>query len=163
MKLYFVLILIMIFPIVLSAHDGDDRDDKDDHKREKIIISSQVIHSINSNYQKDIKPIFKKKCFDCHTSKPNYPWYVNVPGLGYIMREHNREGEEHLDLTNDFPFKGKEGDIVEILDEIVEEAVEEDEMPPWYFKITHWDACLTDQEKEVITKWIESSKAKIRR
>ena len=63
MKLYFVLILIMIFPIVLSAHDGDDRDDKDDHKREKIIISSQVIHSINSNYQKDIKPIFRITLF----------------------------------------------------------------------------------------------------
>ncbi|MDH5560817.1 MAG: heme-binding domain-containing protein [Deltaproteobacteria bacterium] len=162
--LSFLILLSLFVYAGAYAHDDDDDDHDDDEPRrfsEQLSLSSQQIQEINRSYINEVKPIFMKKCMVCHNTKPDYPWYESIPGLGFIMRHHNEEGVEHIDFTNDFPFKGRKP-LGELLEEFEEEVLLEDEMPPWYYLLTHWDARLTASEKKTIQKWFDQTNATLR-
>lgn len=117
-------------------------------------LNSQL-QKINEAYIQSVKPIFKRSCFDCHSSNTQYPWYSSIPGIKQLIEEDIREAREHMDMTNDFPFSGH-GDPEKNLEEIQEE-IEEGEMPLWSYKLLHWKARLsTDEEKEII-RWAKES------
>ena len=142
---------LLVWLVAIPVFADDDR-----RHFPTVQIPSEVVEQINHSYRRDIKPFFQAKCFDCHVTDPDYPWYVAVPGLGAVMRKHNREGVEDLDLSNDFPFKG-DGNISEVLEEIGEEVLQEREMPPTYYLVTHWDASLTDAERGRLIAWLRQT------
>ena len=63
-----------------------------------------VLAEVGKAYDKDVQPIFKKACFDCHTKDTVWPWYHAVPGVRQWIEGHVEEGKEDLDLTDGFPF-----------------------------------------------------------
>lgn len=140
--------------LVLAHGEAHDKD-----KTKNNIIPDQVLQEINQNYLKNVKPIFQAKCFDCHSTKTNYPWYYSIPGIKQLIDSDIEEGLEHLDLTNDFPFKGHaapEEDMEELA-----EVLDEDSMPLLSYRIMHWDSKLTEKDKTVIREWIRASLEKI--
>lgn len=111
--------------------------------------------TINTNYLKNIKPIFEQKCFDCHSDKTRFPWYYSLPIVRQIINSDIQEAREHLDFTPDFPFKSHETPI-EDLKAIIED-VEKDTMPPWNYRLMHRHSALTPQEKELVIRWAGES------
>lgn len=110
---------------------------------------------INLQYKKEIRPIFERSCFDCHSDQTRYPWYHELPVIGKIIDEDINEAREHLDFSNDFPFIGHgspESDLKEI-----KKSVMSGEMPPFEYKLLHWRASLSQDEKEAIAKWVADS------
>lgn len=148
MEKVFFCAMAFLFSTVAWAHgEGDDH--------EAAPGSSAVYAQINQSYLDSVQPIFKKKCFDCHSDQTKYPWYHAVPGVKQLIDYDVREAKEHLDLSFGFPFRGH-GSQAKTLEEILE-VVEENEMPLWYYRIMHPGSKVTEEEKTAIRHWVKAS------
>ena len=157
MRMLFLFIFfysITVFPQGQGDHSHHDvKSNIDSPKQEENI--SDVFEGINGAYLKNIKPIFLKKCFDCHSTKTQYPWYHAVPGVRQIIESDIAEGTKHLDLSDDFPFGGH-GTPSEDL-EAIGNAVVKNKMPPISYRLMHWDAQFSAVEKTTVLMWIQDS------
>lgn len=110
---------------------------------------------INEIYKRDVKPIFQKKCFDCHSQTTKYPWYYKLPGAKQLIDGDIKEAKEHLDFSNDFPFGGH-GVPVEDL-EALGEVAKENSMPPFRYRILHSGSGLSEEDRRIILEWVDRS------
>lgn len=117
------------------------------------------LEKINESYKRDVKPIFKSRCFDCHSQTPRLPWYYKVPLVHNLLDSDMKEAKEHLDFTNDFPFGGH-GTPKEDL-EAIAESVRDKSMPPFRYRVMHQNSALTDSERETVLDWIVSSQKRL--
>jgi mono/diheme cytochrome c family protein len=95
----------------------------------------------------NIKAIFKKACYDCHSNETNWAWYTKVAPASFLAVNDVNDGRKHLNFSEwniNKESKYKE----EIWDEIREE-----QMPPWQYKIFHSEAKLTQDEKNLLRNW----------
>lgn len=148
--LFFSLLLISIND--LRAHGDKHHGTADQSKKEK---PQDISQEIKEGYSKAVAPIMQAKCFNCHSSQTNYPWYYKVPVVSRIMESHIKEARSHIDMTAGYPFKSHgtpKGDLKALI-----KVVEKDEMPPWYYTPFHEDSKLTKEEKATILKWARSS------
>lgn len=132
------------------------------HSHEKSIESDAMTNEklafekINSLYLKAIKPIFKIKCMNCHSSNTNFPFYAKWPIIRNLIESDITEARKHINMDNNFPFGGH-GTPMEDLDAI-EEVTAEGTMPPIRYRILHWNSTLSTEEKRSIVNWINESK-----
>ena len=116
---------------------------------------AEQIERINKFYKKEIKPIFQKKCFDCHSNYTRYPWYYKV-GVGKdIIDEDIREGKIRMDMSRDFPFTLQGSPKRDL--ELISHVIKQDSMPPGRYKLLNWDKGLTQKEKNQILDWVSQS------
>ena len=134
----------------VNAHENHQ------HKQAQPANDRAKLTQVNETYLKSIKPIFSRACMDCHSDFTEYPWYYKIPGVKQMIDYDIKEAKEHLDMTDDFPFKGHHGDVYKDLQEIGE-VIEENEMPLWRYRILHKEAWLSSQEKEKILSWVKQS------
>lgn len=107
------------------------------------------------NVPENIQAILEVSCYDCHSNETNYPWYSRIFPVSYLIAHDVNEGREELNFS-EWTYPPKKANHK--LDEIGEEAVEESEMPPWFYVILHPDASLTDGEKKELRAWLQSYK-----
>ena len=119
--------------------------------KEKMI--NKVNQKINLSYLSDIKPIFEKKCFDCHGTLKRKPWYYDLPVISSMIQKDMKESKEHMDMRKDFPFVSHETPYNDL--KSIKEIGLKGGMPPLQYILGHWDAGLTDSEKEQLVKWSE--------
>lgn len=148
---------VLAIPALIFGHGGEKHDEKKEEpvKIEIQVQSSEVNNKINSKYLKDIKPIFEKKCFDCHSNKTKYPWYFKLPIISGVIENDIKKAKEHLDFSNDFPFISHDTpqkDLVSIL-----KSAEKKSMPPFQYRIMHSDSKITDEDIKIIKAWVDSS------
>lgn len=116
---------------------------------------SHLLSEINAAYKQSVKPIFEKKCFDCHSTLTKYPWYHKVPGIHSLINDDVSEAQKHLDFTNDFPFNGH-GSMEEDF-QALQKVISDKSMPPWRYRLMHGGSKITSPEKNIILKWLEES------
>jgi hypothetical protein len=122
-------------------------------------LPPSAIPEISQSYLNDIRPIFEKKCFDCHSSFTKFPWYYPVPGIRQLIDKDIREAQEHLDLSSGYPFKSHatlREDLTAIADEI-----DKNDMPPLRYRRLHPQSAVTEAEKSVIHRWVEQSLSRL--
>ena len=151
------ILLLQISTVALSfsahAHKNHVHDVKPEQK--KIEENSLKYEEINKAYEAEVKPIFQKKCFDCHSQNPKLPWYSGFPGAKKLISSDIQEAKKHLDMTGGFPFKGHgtpEEDLQAIKDTVVKKT-----MPPQRYKIIHWGSSLTSFEVTKVKEWADQS------
>jgi len=100
----------------------------------------------------EVQNILDKACMDCHSNATRYPWYVNVVPINYLIDNHVKEGREHLNFSewNTYPPHDRKKHAEEIV-----EVVKEKEMPLLSYWLIHWDAKLTDAEREALIRYFE--------
>tara|TARA_B100001248_G_scaffold227481_1_gene185940 strand:- start:5127 stop:5621 length:495 start_codon:yes stop_codon:yes gene_type:complete len=154
---YLILILMVFTSFNVFSHGGEDHnsDEPESKEQQSREISTAILKEINAEYIRDIKPVFKNKCLDCHGTVSKKPWYYVMPGVRQLIDHDIEEAKEHMDMTNDFPFGGH-GSPEEDLSEL-KKTIEDGEMPPIQYKLMHWSSSITDQEKNIINKWINKS------
>lgn len=153
-----LLFILLSFPISTDAHEKHHAKPLPMENKGEAISpheGNQVWTTINNRYQKEIRPIFQRACFNCHSSETEYPWYYHVPGIKQFIDHDIREAKEHIDMSDNFPFKGH-GNPEEDL-EGIKQTILKNTMPPSYYMILHWESKLTEEEKQKIIRWIEES------
>jgi hypothetical protein len=167
-----LLAIGIIVPLLVFAHGKEDhseektkkkeRQEKREQKHQKNEQTGQMkkmlkadLEIVNNNYQFRVKGIFKEKCMDCHGIPETYPWYYKVPGTKQMMDYDIQEAQEHLDMTNDFPFGGHGTPLSDLKE--LRKTVKKDSMPPFQYWIFHPDSRLNDEEKQIVLQWIEQS------
>ncbi|MDQ7043125.1 MAG: heme-binding domain-containing protein [Sulfurimonas sp.] len=150
-------LLVLTSPFTLYSHGGNSHENVEASTiTAKTVVSKKVDYSsISAAYRKDIKPIFKAKCFDCHSTQTVYPWYYKIPGIKQLIEYDIREAKKHLNMTKSFPFISHETPIKDL--KSISKEIQEDEMPPLKYLLGHWDARLTLSEKEKVSKWTTES------
>ena len=101
----------------------------------------------------NVRNILKSSCYDCHSNNTYYPWYSNIQPVGLWMQFHVDEGKLELNF-NEFASYDKKKQHKK-LEEIAEE-IKINQMPlPSYVKM-HKEAKLTQDEKYILTDWVNS-------
>ncbi|HEO98565.1 MAG: heme-binding domain-containing protein [Campylobacterales bacterium] len=98
----------------------------------------------------ETKQLFNRACADCHSHTTNWPWYSNVAPLSWIIFDHVEEGREHFNVSAWGVQKHNEG-------EEAAKEVEEGEMPIFGYTITHPEARLSKEEKQLLIKGLEAT------
>lgn len=90
---------------------------------------------------------------DCHSNATIYPWYANVVPVNYFLDNHIKEGREHLNFSEwkSYPLEDQKHASKEIV-----EVVEEKEMPMLFYWLIHWNAKLTDAERETLVAYFKA-------
>lgn len=148
-SIWFLPLLLSLTALVF-AHENHDHKKSGSHEK---VDAPLTLAAINSVYLQNIKPIFQKKCFDCHGGTTKFPWYYKIPGAKQLIDDDIEEAKEHMDMSKDFPFQGH-GKPVEDLKEIAK-VMRKNEMPPWRYWIIHWETRLTEEERRLILEWTD--------
>lgn len=102
------------------------------------------------NAPADVKQIFKRSCYDCHSNESSWPWYSKIaPSSWFVINHVNEARDEYNFSTWDKYSQEKKSEIIE---EIWEE-VDEGKMPLWSYIILHPDAKLSADDKKIIYNW----------
>ncbi|NOY88433.1 MAG: heme-binding domain-containing protein [FCB group bacterium] len=123
-------------------------------EKELTFKKDSIFSIINEKYQ-TVKPIIKHSCFDCHSQKTAYPWYYKLPIIKGMIDDDIKEAREHLDFSNDFPFKSKHK-ILPLLNEIKIEVKEKD-MPLWSYRLIHRGTTIKGKKMDSLFQWIDYS------
>jgi len=97
----------------------------------------------------DVKAIFKKACYDCHSNETNWTWYTKIAPASFIAINDVEEGRKNLNFSEWDMYYGK---MDKVKGEIWEE-VREENMPLWKYRVFHSEAKLTPEEKNLIRNW----------
>ena len=100
-----------------------------------------------------VKLILRKACYDCHSNQTIYPWYSYVAPSSWLVAKDTRLGREELNFS-EWGALSKRKKIRSLGD--VAEEVEERKMPLSIYTLVHWDAVLSDQEIDDVTKWTKT-------
>jgi hypothetical protein len=151
------LTAVLLFAALVISHEGETKTENMPGNDSLVTTTPQrdsVYAVINENYQ-SVRRFFEYSCFDCHSTMTNYPWYYKIPGIKGMVDEDIKEGLEHFDLTEDFPFKSKHSQA-DILEDIREE-IEEGEMPLMSYRLMHWGRMIEGPKRDSVFKWIDTS------
>jgi len=110
--------------------------------------------SVQSGFEQ-LRPVFERACFDCHSNQTHYPWYHRIPLVKSWIDDDIKDARKHLDLSRPFPFGGEMRPAKQ-LDEMKDEVTEGD-MPPLSYRMMHWSANPSDTERQAILDWIRQS------
>lgn len=100
----------------------------------------------------NIKAIFKKACYDCHSNETNWAWYTKVAPVSFLTVKDVNDGRKELNFSEWGNYTNK---TKKVMDEIWEE-VREEQMPPWQYRVLHSESKLSQAEKDAIRSWATS-------
>lgn len=98
----------------------------------------------------EVKSILRRACYDCHSNETDWPWYGHVAPLSWLVADDVEEGREELNFSTWNSYNAEK--IRKKIGEIWEE-VEEGEMPPWSYLLTHGEARLSEQDRRLLHDW----------
>jgi hypothetical protein len=142
------ILLLVVIVLVAIQFVPIDRSTPEVEKDHDFIVSTSA--------PVEVANILTTSCYDCHSYNTNYPWYANIAPVSWWLKNHINEGREHLNFSEWSTYSAKKADHK--LEECMEE-VEEGEMPLSSYTITHQDAKLTKEQKDVLLQFFSSQRA----
>ena len=107
---------------------------------------------LTGDVPEEVGLILKTSCYDCHSNETRYPWYAYIAPVSWLVVRDVKLGRADLNFSDWAGQKAR--DKIKILDEIAEE-VEKGNMPLPVYTITHGEASLSDDQKQLLVKWTE--------
>lgn len=95
----------------------------------------------------EVRDLVVGACYDCHSYATEYPWYVHITPVNFIMQHHINEGREHLNFSRWDKYAGSK-DAGEC-----DEMIQKGEMPPGYYRLMHGHGRLSDAQKQQLVDW----------
>ncbi|MBN4085567.1 heme-binding domain-containing protein [Flavobacteriaceae bacterium AH-315-B10] len=100
-----------------------------------------------------IETQLKTSCYDCHSNNTYYPWYNKLQPVAWFLEDHITEakGELNFNEFGEYSKRRQKSKLKSIISQI-----RDDEMPLTSYTLMHWDAKLSDKEKEVLMDWVDN-------
>lgn len=148
--------VLMTYAAMVAGSDAGEPADPRDTRRARSDASGSipdpVINRVNEQFR-TVEPILRASCYDCHSAYTEYPWYHRLPVISGMIDDHIKEGREHLDFTDGFPFAG-DADQVPLLQKMRKE-IDRGDMPPLSYWLMHWGAKIDGAERDSVFAWID--------
>lgn len=94
------------------------------------------------------RALAERACFDCHSNQTRWPWYSHVAPMSWLVQSHVDEGRRVLNFS-EWSRGNQEADEAS-------ETVREGEMPPRSYLLLHPEARLTDAERELLARGLDT-------
>lgn len=107
------------------------------------------------NIPDSVQAVLKNACYDCHSNNTEYPWYVNIQPLGWLMANHIKQGKAMLNFS-EFDNYSPRKQLSKLTG--IANSIRDNIMPISSYKWMHKNARLSDDEKALITDWVQRSK-----
>lgn len=104
--------------------------------------------------------LLKKKCMDCHSMQTVYPWYYNFPIIKDLIDADVAKGRAMLDLEDSVFSINDDKEIPKPTLLKIKSAIVDNWMPPIPYRIMHWDKIINNDDKEVISAWVDRLEGK---
>jgi hypothetical protein len=104
----------------------------------------------------EVRALTEQACFDCHSSRTEWPWYARLAPVSWVLWYDVTEGREALDFTDwDRHADDEQVDPADpfpppTLSERIEAEIRSGEMPPGTYRLINADARLSDAQKEFL-------------
>lgn len=102
----------------------------------------------------NVSELIRHACYDCHSNETQWPWYSQIAPVSWIAYRHVRAARARLNFSEWADYLYDPGTEAHKLDEI-ERLIKSGAMPPWYYRMVHPQARLTDAQRAVVLNWIE--------
>lgn len=155
-KILISCFFFIFFHILSFAEEDKVKHDEDGFEIISSGSSIEMLEKINFSYLSNVKKIFSNKCLSCHGVNLSLPWYYKIPGAKQLLDYDMNEAKKHMDMSNDFPFGGHGNPLDDL--NALEKTVKKNDMPPLRYLLFHWDSKLTEDEKNIINEWVNSSR-----
>lgn len=107
------------------------------------------------NVPNSVLNALKISCYDCHSNNTNYPFYVNIEPVGWMLNNHIKNGKDKLNFS-DFGSYSRRRQISKLRSIISQ--IKDDKMPLSSYTVIHKDAILTTETKALIIDWSNKTK-----
>jgi hypothetical protein len=101
----------------------------------------------------EIKSVLHRACYDCHSNETAWPWYSAIAPASWVIHHDVDEGRRRLNFSNWGDYTEDPGTRAQKLGEI-SKAVARGDMAPWYYRILHPGAGLSDDQREDLVRWV---------
>ena len=109
-----------------------------------------AVGSTDAEFER-VAAILEQKCTSCHVPEANLPFYANLPVASGMVHEDIRKGLRHINMTKELSSESGRP-IPQAAVAKIEKVVKEGSMPPEHFVLMHWNASLSEQERDEATK-----------
>ena len=89
------------------------------------------------------RDIFMRACGNCHSNRTTWPWYSNYAPVSWMIQSDVNGGRAHLNVS-------LWGHQKKNLGNKAAKEVREGDMPPWYYRLAHPEARLSDGDKTAL-------------
>lgn len=103
----------------------------------------------------NVQVVLKTACYDCHSNNTNYPWYVNIQPVGWMMARHIKQGKEELNF-NEFGSYSSRRQASKLRS--IENSVKDGDMPLSSYTLIHKNAILSQAEKALVMDWARKTR-----
>jgi hypothetical protein len=106
----------------------------------------------------NVQTVLKTACYDCHSNNTQYPWYINIQPVGWMLARHIKEGKEELNFS-EFGSYSTRRRVSKL--KSIENSIKDGTMPIPSYTIIHKNAMLTKEEKERIIDWAKITRDRL--
>ena len=92
----------------------------------------------------ETRALFMTACGDCHSHETVWPWYSNVAPISWLVQHDVEEGRAEFNVSR---WGQGENEAHEAA-----ETIQEGEMPPPIFLVTHPEARLSDADEQTLIR-----------
>ena len=149
-KLFLVKLLVLLIAFIIFQFIRPDRN-----------ISGQVFQTDISktyNIPKDVYSLLKNACYDCHSNNTNYPWYSKIQPIGWFLAQDINDGKAQINFS-EFGSLSTRRQISRLKNMI--SRIKDGSMPLPMYQLMHPNASLTEDQKQLLIDWIESTRDSI--
>jgi len=97
----------------------------------------------------DVKAIFQRSCYDCHSNQTEWPWYSHIAPMKWFIARDVNVGRQWLNFSEWERYDEKKK---QKLKEMIFMAVGM-AMPLGLYVQAHPEAKLSDKDREIIRQW----------
>ena len=101
-----------------------------------------------------VKAVLERSCYDCHSHETRWPWYGYVAPASFLVAYDVREARDEMNFSTWNRYRSDER--AEMLSD-VPNAINDGQMPPWYYLVMHPGARLSEADRALVNAWANAS------
>ncbi|SRR5579875_618467 len=127
-----------------------------------VVVAAQLVPARRTNpptkgalaAPPEVEAALSRACYDCHSNATRWPWYSHIAPASWLMVHDVNLGRKELNFSqwgSYYPATRKRKL------EWMGRVLRRENMPPWYYRVLHPGATLTDAERARLEQWIDSA------
>ncbi|MFA5820031.1 MAG: heme-binding domain-containing protein [Bacteroidales bacterium] len=123
------------------------------HNKSGQVLATDISKTVSIS--DSVQALLKNTCYDCHSNNTNYPWYLNIQPMDWLMAKHIIKGKEALNFS-EFGSYSPRRQLSKLNG--IANSIKDDIMPLSSYKLMHKNAQLSTNEKALFINWAQQSK-----